>query len=63
MPGLNSKLTLIVCCLLFVTFVCGMLLPSKRITVRMTSYYKLTSFKKVKSFISVILLFILCVVM
>ena len=30
-------------CLLFVTFLWGMLLPSKRITVRMTSYYKLTS--------------------
>ena len=49
--------------LLFVTFLWGMLLPSKRITVRMTSYYKLTSLNFLKSFISVILLFILCVVM
>ena len=41
----------------------GMLLPSKRITMRMTSYYKLTSLNFFKSFISVILIFILCVVM
>ena len=57
-PGLNSKLTLIVC-YIFV----GMLLPSKRITVRMTSYYKLTSLNFFIKFISVILLFILCIVM